>query len=274
MHRSLFFVFLAISCLTACTDAPVGPTYRYVHLAHTRAQTNPHMDSLVEATDWTRFDMLWLGGDLIPNTSREPAHLAYVDRVLHLGDSSTFLAPGNHDYDSLALLTATTGRPPYYFAARSGIGVLVLDTQDSLSHIRGPQLAFVRRTLAELPALSHLIVLHHKLIYLDDGGPLRQRVSELANGGYGGCKHCLNPNNFYTDIYPLLVDVERAGTEVLCIGGDFGFKARTFHYLTEEGIDLLGSGLDYRHPDKPVILFEHTPAEGRLQWRFVGIGEL
>ena len=275
MYRFLLYFLLIASCLAACTDSPTGPTYRYVHLAHTRAAANPHLDSVVETTDWARFDQLWLGGDLLYNTSLSPAYLARVDSLLYLSSPTTHLAPGNHDYDDPARLSATTGRPLYYFTQQQGVGLLVLDTQDSLSHIRGEQLAFVRRTLADLPPLSHLVVLHHKLIWLDDDGPLRERVSAVANGGYGAaCDYCINPNNFYRDVYPLLVQVEQNGTDVICLAGDVGFKVPTFHHLTAEGIDLLASGLNYRVAEKWVLLFEHAPGSGQLSWRFARIADL
>ena len=269
----LSFLLLSVLAL-ACTEPPAPPTYRYVHLAHTRTDDNPYLDSLVEATDWTVFDQLWLGGDLIPNTTRRPEYLVRIDSFLPLSRPTTHLAVGNHDAENRELLSATTGRPSFYFEEVRDLGILVLDTEDSLSNMRGEQLDFVRRTLTGLPPLSHLIVLHHKLIWLDDDGPLRDRVNDIANGGYGDCWSCLNPNNFYRDVYPLLVEVEQRGTEVLCLGGDVGFKVRTFHHRTDEGIDFLASGLDFRAADKPVILFEHRPAAGELEWSFVQIAQL
>ncbi|MEM9023355.1 MAG: hypothetical protein AAGB22_06420, partial [Bacteroidota bacterium] len=65
-------------CTSAC----------YLHLSHTRTDSNPFMDAAVEGLDYSTFDMLWLGGDLTEETSEDDATMTRVDSILRLGDAS------------------------------------------------------------------------------------------------------------------------------------------------------------------------------------------
>ena len=66
--KSLFLslIVLIISCNK---DRTIGPHKCYLHLSHTRTNSNLFMDNLSEMIDFNRFDMLWLGGDLALSTS-------------------------------------------------------------------------------------------------------------------------------------------------------------------------------------------------------------
>ena len=65
--------------------------------------------------------------------------------------------------------------------------------------------------------------------------------------------HCINPNNFYEDVYPLLVKVRHRGIEVICIGGDIGAKANEFEYITSDTIYFLASGISYQKTRQPSV---------------------
>ena len=216
MNRCFFILTLLFAILlTACSKEdedflkPEPEIKKYLHISHTRTNSNPYIDSLAEQLDYTKFDMLWLGGDLAHLTSVDEATITYVDSVFNIGDENTLWALGNHDYSNLNRVTSYTNRSPYYSYHKNGITFIVLDTQDSLSNIIGAQKAFFESVVDTMQQSSHLIVLHHKLFWMYGDTYLESQISAVANGGLGSCFYCINPNNFYQDIYPKLVEVKQ-----------------------------------------------------------------
>ncbi len=247
---------------------------QYLHLSHTRLAANPNMDGTVESIDYKKYDMLWLGGDLAAETSYDNTTMLHVDSIFDLENQNTLWALGNHDYSNLLLVQAYTHRPKYYSYYKNGITFIVLDTQDSLSNITGAQKVFFNSVVDTLDRSSHLVILHHKLIWMHANPVLENQISSVSNGGFGGCFYCLNPNNFYTDLYPKLVSLETNGIEVLCIGGDIGFIAKEFEYKTPEGIDFLASGISSGELGNKSLLFHHDLKTGKLSWEFKLISSL
>lgn len=86
---------------------------------------------------------------------------------------------------------------------------------------------------------SHLIILHHKLIWMYNHPDLEAQISIVSNGGLGDCSYCINPNYFYQNIYHQLVEVKQRGIEVLCITGDIGMKTKEFEYKQEKALILM-----------------------------------
>lgn len=258
------------------TSARASDRHHYIHLAHTRTGANPNMDGEAEGIDFAVFDMLWLGGDLAMSTSGDDLTMMHVDSIFNLGGTSTLWALGNHDYADLQRIHAFTGRPAYYAYHRNKITFLVLDTQDSLSHISGLQKDLVRSVTDTVSESSHLVVLHHKLIWMYGHPYLQSRIPYVSNAGIGDstCFYCIHENNFYEDIYPELLRVEERGVEVICIGGDIGFRSNEFEYLTSEGIQFLASGIEAGSGENQALIFNHDVAGGKLAWEFVHLSEL
>ena len=93
------------------------------------------MDSVVERVDFSKFDMLWLGGDLTKHTSQDDYTMSYVDSIFDIGNINTLWALGNHDYSDLNRIQNYTKRPPFYSFFKDGLTIIVLDTHDSLSRV-------------------------------------------------------------------------------------------------------------------------------------------
>ena len=66
----------------------------------------------------------------------------------------------------------------------------------------GDQLLYARAVLDTVQESKQVFVLTHKMIWMADNGPLQAMIDSVSNGYYGSCFFCVNPNNFYTDIYP------------------------------------------------------------------------
>ena len=249
---------------------PPGPTtFTYLHTGHTRAtSTNNVVFAEAAVVDYQSFDMLWLGGDLTYFSTVDVAQVAYLDSIFGLSKTSTLLAPGNHEYaNDPTLLAPVTKRPLFYTHYQNGITFLVVDTQGDGNNIRGEQFALFKTITDTISESSHLIMLHHHLIWLMDGGALEATANSISNGAIGGCFHCLKENNFYETIYPILVEVQNRGVQVLCIGGDVGGKVTTYEHRTNDDIFFLASGLDLNEPTNQVLLFEHDTKDQSLLWR-------
>jgi len=226
------------------------------------------MDGIAENIDFNKFDMLWLGGDLAYSTSTDDATMNYVDSKFNIGDSNTLWALGNHDYANLNKVEQYSNRPPFYSIHKDGITIVVLDTQDSLSNIVDSQKIFLMGILDTIQESTHLILLHHKLVWMYGESSLEPQISSISNAGLGSCFNCLNPNNFNAEIYPELVTVKQSGIEVLCVAGDIGSKTNEFEYQTADGIHFLASGINSGGENNKALLFHHDPSLNRLTWEF------
>jgi len=117
---------------------------------------------------------------------------------------------------------------------------------------------------------DHLIILHHKLIWMPDHPVLDAQAYATTNGMVGDCFFCLMNNNFYKEIYPELVKLEQNGIEVIMVAGDIGSKVNQFEYKTKEGIVLLATGLEDGREDNQVLVFEYDKGSA-LTWKFEGV---
>jgi hypothetical protein len=271
---SLLGLILFFSCQSHITTEQPERVKNYIHLSHTRTNSNPSMDSLVESIDFTKFDMLWLGGDLAYLSSADDNTMAHIDSIFNVGGTKTLWALGNHDYTNLNRVTQFTNRPPYYSINENKITLIVLDTQDSLSNIVGAQKDFLFGVLDTIKESSHLVILHHKLIWMYNNPLIEHQASSIPNAGIGDCFYCINPNNFNSEIYPKLVGIRKKGVKVLCIAGDIGVKAKEFEYLTTEGIYFLASGINSNKKNNKALLFRHDITNDSLTWNFKLITDL
>jgi hypothetical protein len=228
----------------------------------------------VENIDYSKFDVLCLGGDLALLTSLDEATMEKTDSYFNVSDPNTLWSLGNHDYSDLDLVEAYTGRPPYYAYNKNGITFIVLDTQDSLSNIVGEQLNLFNSVMDTLTESTHLIVLSHKLIWMYSHPELNSEIDSISNGIFGECFHCVNPNNFYEDLYPRLIEAKQGGIEVICLAGDIGIKVKDFYYLTDEEIIFLASGLSYTESENFAILFKHNVSKNELTWEYKLLNDL
>ncbi len=281
MMRFRVFMCLMVSIfLSACnnsedkTSSNKKDTIQYLFLAHTRTEQNPEVIKNIQDIDFSRYQMLWLGGDLAQLSSENQNTLNYLDQVFDLKNKNTFWALGNHDYTSISLIKQTIQKPRYYAQYKNGITVMVLDTQDSLCHITGEQFRLFNNTIDTLSKSSHLVLLHHKLIWLYGNEELENKANELSNAPIDSCSYCINPNNFYQDIYPRLIELKKKGIEVVCVGGDIGFKTQKFEHTTPEDIHFLASGMSFNAEQNYGLVFKHDPGDRTLKWEFKSLDEL
>jgi len=281
INKSIYrYLLLIIVFISSCKpDEILSPggnlkSENYIFLGHTRTATNPNMDSIVEIIDYSEYDMIWLGGDLAYLTSDDEETMDHVDSIFNLGSLNTLWALGNHDYSDLVLISSYTNRPAYYAYYKNGITFIVLDTQDSLSSIVGLQKELFDSVVDTIQLSTHLVLIHHKLIWMYGDDYLEPLIPTVSNGGLGDCFYCINPNNFYTDIYPRLLEVKQQGIEVLCIAGDIGKKSKEFEYTTDDNIHFLASGIWNNSSENKALIFNHDITNKLLNWEYKHLSEL
>lgn len=271
----LVMAFTSIA-ISSCKNKPKFKlrSKKYLHISHTKSDSIEFINANATTIDYSKYDLLMLGGDMGYSSSENAPSLNRLDAVFDLDNPNTLWALGNHDYANLSLLTDYTQRPTYYAYAKNGITFVVLDSQDSLCYITGDQFVFLNEVLDTIENSSHLVLLHHKLIWMPNNETLSPQIASVSNGPLGDCHYCLNPNNFYADIYPRLVNIQNNGTKVLCIGGDLGFNSTTFSYQTPDGIEFLGSGISAENEENHAILFHHDVKNQVMTWEFKPIRKL
>lgn len=248
----------------------------YLHLAHTRVYggIKDKVMSEVEQLDFSKYDALMLGGDLAAESTESLATLAYLDSVFDLAQPTTLWTLGNHDYLHPEWIAQYTQRPLFYAFHKNDITFLVFDAQEDRCNTSGAQLELFNQVIDTLEKSTHLVLLHHKLLWLMDGGTLQNDINQISNGDYGGCFHCVPENNFYTTVYPRLVELQNKGIQVICTAGDIGVKVKEFEHQTAEGIVFLASGVKDGAAGNKALLFQHDRDKKSLSWEFVPLDNL
>ncbi len=273
---------MRIGCLLFVAAATSGAqTNRYLFISHLRADgPGEIVQREVERVDFSRYDLLMMGGDYTWNGTALQSTVDYLDAILDLGSPAVLAALGNHDTAHRNYFTAATGRPTYYATQTNGIAFVVLDTTDDGQDILGGELQMLQDTVNTLSNCTHLVLIHHHLIWLADYAPLAYLYGDER---IGASSATLSGLNFYDDVYPLLLQAVSNGIEVLCVAGDrtgsdLPGSYGEFHinHTTAEGIHLLAAGLKEDLPAnlRTAIEFEHDVGAGTLTWNFVPLTDL
>jgi len=273
MPKKKFFILLLLCISFFACQKETEKTAQYLHASHLlyNDASIQRMDSTFLEFDLSPYSIKMFGGDLTYNSTGQITTLSHIDSLLHLSDTTTLFSVGNHDYSSLSNLQSFTNRLSYYAYHKNDITFIVLDTQFDHNDIVGEQLQLIEQVSDTISKSSHLIVLHHKLLWLMDSDSLEQQVPVISNGNIGDCFHCLDSCNFYTEIYPLLLEIKNRNIEVILLAGDIGNKAKSFEQINDDGIVLLASGIKAATEGNKVLIFEHQINKKKLSWEFVDL---
>src|SRR3972149_4028972 len=93
-----------------------GTLKTYLFMGHPRSddRTGEYLLKKVEKADYSKFDLILLGGDLTWNTSELRGTLEYCDRVFDFDSEKTHWALGNHDLDNITYLEEFRKKPRFY----------------------------------------------------------------------------------------------------------------------------------------------------------------
>ena len=273
--RVLVLIWLSFGFVSGYAQADSALTY--LHIGHPRLD-GPFavqlVDPILENLDYTPYEGVFLGGDLTTNTSWYYSTLLYLTQIFDLDKISTLWSLGNHDINNIWNVQQITQRPLFYAWHHEGVTFLVLFTDDDSCSMTGNQMDLVTSVVDTISTSSHLVILHHKLIWMEGNPVLQPMADSVSNGMRGNCGYCLNPNNFYADVYPLLVDVQRRGVDVVLIAGDIGKKVKKFSYQTQDSIWFLASGIEAGDTGNLLLKLTYHKYDRILDWAFVPIEEV
>ncbi len=292
---SLFF--LLFYCY-ACKKTAVEKTYLF--LSHTYdwgAKDNNKVDVRLERMDFSPYDQLWLGGDLCARASERTATLEYLDRLFNISGPNTHWSLGNHDITRgiPGEIERICQRPSYYTRSFDGICLLVLNTTFNHPQLETPdqcedlnrQFELLRSITDTISQSSHLIILHHHCLLTNELADGQLDMDTIFHYYRPKLDFSCQPKGSFQELaYPLLVNVQKRGVDVLLIAGDIGQRQKIFDFQTKEGIQFLGAGinnsLDAKYapawvtnfdPDS-LIIFHHFPETKTLNWEYVLLNDL
>ncbi len=294
----LFYFFIGL-CLSAC-QSHEAPEKTILVLGHPYDwKVGNRLDPRLEQMDFSRFDQIWLGGDVCGQLTQSPETIEHLDSLLDFSSGRVHWTLGNHDimYGNEHYITNKTKRPTFYSSWEDGICLLVLNTnlfwlkpwaspQENCAE-KQAQMNLIRQVTDTVQKAAHLIIFHHHSLLNElktdnRGNPIKAFNVDPKRV----LMTCDSNSNLTNWLYPRLIEVQKRGIKVILIGGDLGMKAKKFEFTTEEGIILLGTGInnsldknnppDYVtnfEPDQ-VLLLQHEPREGKLWWEFVFLNDL
>jgi hypothetical protein len=246
-------------------------TALYIFIGHPRSDDRDfqHVLETVKKIDYSKYELILLGGDLTWNTSRQWSTLQYCDSIFNLGDDNTHLAIGNHDMDNVGDLLEFTKKPRFYAFSNNNITFLVLDTEISTPDITGEQLELIQNVADTIETSDYLVLLQHRILWMvgvDELSHLKDSVAASTRN--------LNSTNFYDDVYPNLQKAKQNGVEVLCLAGD-----RTdinIEYSPEDSIQFVASGMvgTFSDENNYAVLLTHNLGSGKLDYDFISLSEI
>lgn len=266
----LVVIFLVV--IISCRKVDANITASYIYLSHTRTASNDSIYKALYSVDFAKYDMTLLGGDLAMNSFATNMVISHLDGIFDLKNPNTLWSVGNHDKTSAKYFHTLTGKSKYHLYQRDDITFITLDSQDSLSSIVGSQKDFLFTALDTI-STSSVVLMSHKLIFMNDHPILDSKIHKVCNANKGDCYHCHNPNNFQDEVYPKLLELRNKGVQVIWVGGDLGYKKTSFEFIDEEGVVFLGNGLWYKNEDNKALVFSKKPNEP-LTYQFKPVGDL
>ncbi len=274
MKALLFFLIIALSIHSGFSQS--DSILKFIFVPHPRSENKQQQSVLpaIEKIDFSKYDMILLGGDITWNTSFNRVSMDYCDSLFDLGSPNTLWSMGNHDLDHPALIEEYTGRPTYYSYYRDGITFLVLDTeQDAFgfqnSFISGDQLDMIKNVCDTINKSNYLVVLHGRLLWMIGNNDFTTRIDSVAES-----TKQLDTTNFYQEVYPLLQNAKNKGVKVICLGGD---KSKiNIEYSPEDSITFLTSTMAPEFADSvnDVMVLTYSRTNKKITWDFVPLDKV
>ena len=273
-----------------------NPIRSYFYVGHTYDWYNPAMriDPRLVQLDKSGFDEIWLGGDILIETTKNREYLNYVDSVFHISSPNTHWSPGNHDTrnGNLNFIEEKTGRKTYYAYYKNGITRLVLNTNynsiqapaiDGKCEDMAAQLALIKAVCDTIKKSSHLVVLIHHILWERIEPELKPQIASVANYNSAHWQFLCDDSSstFDLSVYPSLKKVQKRDIQVLICAGDFGMITKKMEHTNKDGIVYLGAAVNNSVLKEPVLpnyvystdpdqylIFTHDIKNKTLTWEF------
>ena len=265
-----------------------GDTLKYAFFGHTYQWGGGGIlvDYRIENLDMSQFDRVWLGGDICSEASLDYSTLTYINTVFGIDQAGNHWALGNHDTrnGNMEWIEEITGRPSYYAHYENSVTTIVINGNISPLDCENLNKQYeMIENVCDTINSGHLIILVHHGIY--------ENVPGVANPSfYGHSQHanwmanCYDePADYLHTIYPMLVEVESRGVHVMQIMGDVGSNSKSYHGISDDGIEYFGSGINNTYnmyydipitsPDL-ILVFKHVLLTNEITWEFVELNDL
>ena len=277
MKPVIIFVMIVISGIDLFPQNDSVLIFIFVPHPRSEDQVNQSIYQGIAKIDFTKYDMIMLGGDLTYSTSKDSATLAYCDNLFNLGSPNTLWSLGNHDVQSghRALIKEFTGRESFYSYERNGVTFIVLDTEldaDGFSNtfIKDDQLQMVKNVCDSIAEPGFLILLHHRFMWMINNEYFKTKLTDSI----AASSRSMDTTNFYSDIYPLLREVKNRGIQVLVFSGD---KSKiNIEYSPEDSITFYAARMADDLPDSMnnVIILNYNLQNKEITCNFVSLEEM
>lgn len=270
------YLILLIFLLSGTVFSQQEPLKKYIFIPHPRNDVADIQGSIkaIELIDFTKFDMILLGGDLAYHTTVSRVSMDHLNSIYNLSNENTLWTIGNHDLANPNLITEYTGRPRHYAYNKDNITFLVLDTEIgsnafASSHITEPQVEMIRNVIDTIANSRYLILLHHRLLWM-----IGDEYFKLKIDSVGESTRQLDTSNFNQIVFPLLQQAKKKGIQVICLGGD---KSKiNFQYSPEDSITYIAStmGPEFADSVNDVLILSHDLIKDSISWNYLPLSEV
>ena len=272
--KKITLIFL-LTLVFNISQAQQYDTLHYIFLGHIKVPENK-VDYRVEELDYNYFSRIWLGGDILSETTLEYQYLEYIDGIFDVSNPSNCWAFGNHDLRNFndLWLREITGRKTYFAHFEDGITTLVLNlaiAPDDCEKL-DDQYKMIKNVLDTIQESDYLIVISHHCVW--EGVPgLPPPGTYSHSNQVAWIANCFdNPASFVDLIYPGMIEVKNRGITVINIMGDTGSSNKGESMVSDDGIFFIASGINPNTEEEvgkdKVLIFDHIPETGWLTWKF------
>ncbi len=251
----------------------------YVFLGHTaQSGSSNTIDFRAEALDYSRFTGVWHGGDVCTETLLDKSTIVYLDNMFGLGNPESHWAMGNHDWriGNIEWYREFTNRKTYYAHTSNKITRVVINTNivPTNCEMLDEQYEMIMNVCDTITQSKYLILItHHGLWRGVDPlpPPIVVGHSDLVYWN----SNCYDVNStFVNSIYPMLVEVQNRGVQVIYLYGDMGAQDKKFDMTSNEGIHFLGCGLHKNEEEDNILIFTYNKVSQSLDHQFHNLDSL
>lgn len=275
------FIIILILAQISITET-IGQTsdsiVEYFFTGHTSLPNTHKVDPRLEAMDLTRYEGIWLGGDLCIATLLEYETLFYLDELFNLDNPETHWTLGNHDYrnGNIEWYEEFTQRKSYYAYTSNKITRLILNTNlvptqcDQINR----QYKIIKDVCDTIEESKHLfIITHHGLFRHVPGIPAPASIGHSDLEYWNSNCNDVN-SSFVNSIYPMLLDVKERGINVYYLWGDMGAQQKYMDMYSDDSIRFLGCGSYYGEPDDVGLIIKLNKSNYNLDLKFHNLDSL
>lgn len=299
MKGQAIVCFLILVCCSFLLSCQQNSEYQhFLFLGHPYDWHRPNrVDPRLEQLDYSKYDEIWLGGDVCSRTAEDPTTMDYLDSLFDFNKVKWAL--GNHDLDYGPPQNVLERLPhaPFFTEWKNGYCLTVLNTHYFWPYPSPPpqrdcdqkqaQWEMIQAVADTINKATHWVILHHHGLFtelkVDENGDTLRPFNLNPTPFFGTCDSLSNIKDFW---YPELIKAQKRGVQLVLIGGDVGMQAKRADYRTTEGVWLLGSGINNSVPKEyapdyvkdfgpdEVLEVSYNERDGLLKWKFILLNEL